>query len=502
MNGLELLTNLVYLSLADNGLQNSTGKLKVIQPLRAGSGIFVGDEIGAKNLRVLDLRGNRLALGDLAVLPKNKLRHLAIDVSGTNVNSAADTFLMWDSLETLFYEGLLGNRITSERSGVRGPGKLVQGNSFEIIRNVGPQVTVPVELNFVEGETKSVTQLLAGSTITDPADPLTTLVTVTDPSGKISTVTSNGLQFLSGNASVDFQSPDFASPQFTVSAYLRIDRPIRTVTSVLGVPFAFGLRIDAKGALEFELGTLDINALKNNLNSYATSKATAASPLATGQFKLVAVSFDGSKMSLYVDGVMAASTQLTANREYLAAAALRINGSFKDVSFGFGGPGTSLDDVRFYGRALTATEIAVDREKNVAASSALHVWTLDEAGNKVLDAKRLADGILNPTNTVRTSVSRDYRFVDDGVYTMSVTAADSEGETATGVTKINVANVAPSASIVFEGPGALTALKQSAGAGPFATVANAPPDLRSPKFTVSMYVQRDVASAARIHATL
>src|SRR5262249_17836064 len=86
--------------------------------------------------------------------------------------------------------------------------------------------------------------------------------------------------------------------------------------------------------------------------------------IALNRFTHVAATYDGTKLSLYLDGQLAATTLYSQPINH-STAALQIgqgNGSTGNTWTG------SLDEVAFYGRALTAADVSSHLASSVTAS--------------------------------------------------------------------------------------------------------------------------------------
>ncbi|MFL5877789.1 MAG: LamG domain-containing protein, partial [Solirubrobacteraceae bacterium] len=96
-------------------------------------------------------------------------------------------------------------------------------------------------------------------------------------------------------------------------------------------------------------------------NPTEVGTANGPSALPVGQWSYVTGTYDGSALRLYVDGVLKA-TKNTSGTVTASAGALRIGGNSVWGEW-FNG---AIDEVRIYNRALSATEIANDRDRPVS----------------------------------------------------------------------------------------------------------------------------------------
>jgi len=95
-------------------------------------------------------------------------------------------------------------------------------------------------------------------------------------------------------------------------------------------------------------------------NSSADKEATAGPALPVGAWTHLAVTYDGTSVRLYVNGVLRSTLAGAGGGITTSTAPVRIGGNVV-----FSSPGTEyfaglIDEVRIYNRALTAGEIAAD----------------------------------------------------------------------------------------------------------------------------------------------
>ncbi len=165
----------------------------------------------------------------------------------------------------------------------------------------------------------------------------------------------NGLHF-SNSASNRVTIPDNAafdfSSGFTAEAWIKADvLATRNIFSQYGSSQeAFSLFLKSGGIFEFTVTT------DGNTDLYFDTTNTG---IVTGTWYHVAVTFDGTTMRAFVDGV-ASGTKAVSGTMFNSTAPVEIgsrnNGHYFD--------GT-IDEVRFWSRALTQTEIAANKDTKV-----------------------------------------------------------------------------------------------------------------------------------------
>lgn len=165
----------------------------------------------------------------------------------------------------------------------------------------------------------------------------------------------NGLHFLnSGSTRVtiaDNAAFDFSSG-FTAEAWIKADvLATRNIFSQYGSSQeAFSLFLKSGGIFEFTITT------NGSTDLYFDTNNTA---ITTGTWYHIAVTFDGTTMRAYVNGV-ASGTKAVSGTMFNSSAPIEI-GARNNAHF-FDG---SIDEVRFWNRALSVTEISNNMNKQV-----------------------------------------------------------------------------------------------------------------------------------------
>ena len=175
--------------------------------------------------------------------------------------------------------------------------------------------------------------------------------------------------------------------------------------------------------------------------------ASMGSPLAVGQWSHLAIVFDGSQVSFYVNGILVSSTPLAAS--ITARDSLLQMGADANLSQSFKG---SLDDVRVYNRAESQSEVTRDMNTPLTApasdptapSVAITSPTNDEvvSGNRTVTADATDDvgvaGVqfyldgnpLGPEDTTAPYAANwDTRSSPNGAHTLTARARDTDNKT-------------------------------------------------------------------------
>jgi hypothetical protein len=194
----------------------------------------------------------------------------------------------------------------------------------------------------------------------------------------------NGLHFLnSGSTRVtipDNVAFDFSSG-FTAEAWIKADAlATRNVFSQYGSSQeAFSLFLLSDGTFEFTVTT------DGSTDQYFTTNNTGIS---TGVWHHVAVTFDGSTMRAYVDGV-ASGTGAALGAMFNSTAPVEI-GARNNAHF-FDG---TIDEVRFWSRALTQAEIDANKNTKVPSNA-----------ESLIAYYRFNEGTAEGTNTGITTLT-------------------------------------------------------------------------------------------------
>jgi hypothetical protein len=181
----------------------------------------------------------------------------------------------------------------------------------------------------------------------------------------------------SGQATECVQTPEAAdlqlSEHFTIEAWIRPEGPESFQEAIIfkegsGAGVAgYGLKIG-----QFTKGRLDGFIGKEERNPYRVEDTTT---LPVRRWSHVALTFDGSKMRLYVNGGLVGEAASAAVKPTSGPLSI---GCSKELSEGFIG---KVDEVRIYNRALSATEIAVDRDTPILTAPSTEPvagWLFDE----------------------------------------------------------------------------------------------------------------------------
>ena len=150
------------------------------------------------------------------------------------------------------------------------------------------------------------------------------------------------------------------------------------------------LRSTKDGEVQFVIKSHASQPL-NTLSGITASGAT----LPLGQRKLITATFDGRKLAIFEDGVLKREAQLPQDHQFITSVPA-VNSLF------LGGPGLTIDDVRFFGQVLLPAEMKVDNAKDARALRAIHVWTFNESGGvQFRDSKGKAHGTLGAGSATR-----------------------------------------------------------------------------------------------------
>jgi len=149
----------------------------------------------------------------------------------------------------------------------------------------------------------------------------------------------------------------------------------------------------------------------------------AAAPPSTGAWHHLAYTYDGTTDSLYIDGVVTTATASHATTAFAAVAAAYL-GTYDGGSELYGG---SLDDVRVYNVALTASQIVQLAAGRYAGTGGYATVTLGAnttvSGQLAVDADNLnANGL-----TLAASLAGSPALVNAGVYTIGGAAQTFSG---------------------------------------------------------------------------
>lgn len=155
-------------------------------------------------------------------------------------------------------------------------------------------------------------------------------------------------------------TPALNQQQFTVEAW------VTASTFVCGNPTPdscsqfIAAKSGSTGVTGFEIGTRQAGTIRFTLDFADVGSAgdlTGSTSIFDGSFHHVAVTYDGATMKIYIDGVLDAQKSVATTITYPA------NQPFYLGSRGFPGNSTipfngKIDEASFYGRALSAAEIA------------------------------------------------------------------------------------------------------------------------------------------------
>ena len=363
LTGIEYLTNLVQLNLFRNALPNNANVLSKLKPSRATQGLLIDEQVGATNLRSLNLGNMTLTLDSVASLPKS-LEKLRIGTSETDQTKLANEFVKLQGLNELRYETSASdsnpsNRIVDENSIRNGPG-VITTNPFQIVRNVAPTVTLPAQINGInEGVTQTLASLLQNGTISDPADPISLDVTMTSPSGILTqfaqTPKPKAIQLSNdGDGRITVQSSGLmGTEQFTLEALLIVTseglKQIDEQTVIFSGPFGFRITIK-QGS----------DGRRWWAASYYAASIVSFEPAAlvnANKVTHVALSYDGNILRLIVDG------------KFVKETGIQYRTNPFDTSLLLGGRGISMDEVRIFNRARSTQEIAAEMFKTLNSST-------------------------------------------------------------------------------------------------------------------------------------
>jgi hypothetical protein len=141
------------------------------------------------------------------------------------------------------------------------------------------------------------------------------------------------------------------------------------ITSILGMETGSNIALLRTG----DIGQ-PANMLQFVLQVGTTSrKLSSTTPLVAGTWYHVAATFDGTTMRIYLNGVLDCS--MAASGSAVANAPLSFGRTYEDMRILNG----SLDEIRIWTRALTATEILANRcQVSASATGLAGLWRLNE----------------------------------------------------------------------------------------------------------------------------
>jgi len=193
-------------------------------------------------------------------------------------------------------------------------------------------------------------------------------------------------------------------------------------------------KVDNSGVVGYQMTAGSVHIATTN-NPNFTLSYPSAFPLNTWMH--AAVTYDGSMVRLYLDGVQVASAALTGTIIHAAPAA-SIGNATADHGFGFKG---RIDEVSVYNRGLTASEIAsiasADRFTQTAGITDLSTGGILHGGIEV------QGGTLKGTGTVRGDVENSAIVApgnSPGIITIDGNYTQSSG----GTLNIEIAGTNPS----------------------------------------------------------
>ncbi|MEX5213392.1 MAG: DNRLRE domain-containing protein [Nitrospiraceae bacterium] len=215
-----------------------------------------------------------------------------------------------------------------------------------------------------------------------------------------------GLSFNGTNAYVEVPTPAIAlqfSSAFTVEAWVKLNTLPNDWTTILGRQYGTGTGdswwIGTNGA---------------TLYFYAGSDSVST-PIATGVWLHVAAVKNGTTLTLYFNGFEMAS---------ITNAAATILNDANEVTFGAGSNGNplmteffngTLDEIRFYNRALTPSEIQVDVSRPISSGDGgVAVYSYDANGNLISGAGRTISYNAENKPISITANGQTTTFVYDG----------------------------------------------------------------------------------------
>jgi Concanavalin A-like lectin/glucanases superfamily/Domain of unknown function (DUF1929)/Bacterial Ig domain len=203
---------------------------------------------------------------------------------------------------------------------------------------------------------------------------------------------------------------------------------------------------ERSGGLSYALYSSDMNARPSAwIRRSSDISTTATSTLAANTWVHLAMTYDGARLRLYINGVQASSRAVT-GAITTSTSPLRLGGNAIWDEF-FGG---LIDDVRIYNRALTGAELQTDMVTPVAGTPT-STWTLSgsiapaTAGNGALVT---LGGAASATTTADPTGAFSFSGLANGSYVVSPSKSGYAFTPSSQNVTINGANVS---GVTFSG---------------------------------------------------
>ncbi|HEY8429162.1 MAG TPA: LamG-like jellyroll fold domain-containing protein, partial [Sandaracinaceae bacterium] len=246
--------------------------------------------------------------------------------------------------------------------------------------------------------------------------------------------------------------PALGLAQFTIEAWVRRDGKGRTAgTGVGGIDV---VPIVAKGRGEDDGSNIDTNyafgfvgevigADFEDMATGANHPVIGRTPIPYGEWHHVAVTYDGARWNLYVDGRLDGSRVVNATPRADSVQPVGIGTTFNSRGVRAGALDGAIDEVRIWDRARTAEEIAASvYEPPDSLVGLVAAWAIDESeGTTVLDSLGVHDGTIEAPTYVSPGApigqgrppSASAATPSDGATvgagaTLSVSVADEDSE--------------------------------------------------------------------------
>ncbi len=373
LNGFERLPNLIVLDLPGHNLSNGA-----LVPLRS-----------LTRLQSLNLRGSNVQVTDLVNLPTS-LQQLILggikDGSApASANLATIGLRRFNQLVNLQIGSATTNLIIPETASQDGPATLINtaNNTFQIVGNLAPNVTLPALVNFNEGQNVTFASLMAtpGLTITDRDPIVATTVAITDPTGQRTALQSQtaspALQFdKTSSTKLNIAITErMRSSAFTVEAWVLVTKDA-DLSGITTLPLSI-INADWSNRGGF---TIDISKVggqfvwsarvKDKLLAPTKQEAAVVRDTWVHLALIVQTQGQNSLASLLVNGTSIGFVNLTA----YAPPAIGSN-----LAIGLGG--LAFDEIRLFNRARTAAEVVATRDNTIPANTPNLVgyWNFDDA---------------------------------------------------------------------------------------------------------------------------
>ncbi|MEP3831340.1 MAG: LamG-like jellyroll fold domain-containing protein [Rhodopirellula bahusiensis] len=327
-----------------------------------------------------------------------------------------------------------------------------------IVRNVAPSVVdLPTEIRIDEGDTRSVDELLTGVTFMDPGDDLTRQVTITDSAGRVTDLTTGSLEFSDDLVELDATIVDGAA-DLTTAFWLKTSK-----TGQQAIVSAARSDSSNNEYLLFFQNDTELRFFSGSNRSF-----TGLPSIADDEWHHFVVVADSSadQVELYLDGAFHSSISIDLDGFDVAAGGLflgqdqdRVGGDFDENQAIEG----SLDEFAMWRRALNseqARQVFKSGVESISADLAVYLPLDDASGNIASDASGLGrDGrVAERTGEFQSGSSAKpgwnadsalseslFDAIDEGRFTLEVTAHDGDGGVTTARSTIVVSNLAPTA---------------------------------------------------------